>query len=614
MSEVNVTQSENLNTTQVDQVDKLSGDAPTPVVRSKLSSLKMVFSYMLNYKAILFGAAAALLLAVAATLTLFRSLEFLIDAGFGADDATDIAPYFMFGFVLIFVLAIATGIRFSLITRLGERVVADIRITVHEHLLSLSPVFFEDNRPSEIASRLTADTTLIQTVVGSSLSVALRSGLNVIGALILILLLNPKLILTIFGIVLITVVPIIFFGRKVRKLSRSSQDKIADVGSLANEAFGAIQVVQAFTREEQQKARFSNAVESAYDVAKKRIKARAWMMVLVILLIFGFINFGLWRGAEAVIAGNLSGGQLATFMGLAGLLASSIAALVEVFSELQRAAGAADRITELLNTESDLPIAHNPIPLPQPCQGVVKFDRVSFAYPSKPNTLALDNFSLDLPANKTIALVGPSGAGKSTCLQMLLRFFDPQQGNISVDGLNIRDLDPKSLRAQISLVPQETIIFADTIKANVLFGRPDASDAELKAALDAALCTDFVDALPEGINTHLGERGIRLSGGQRQRIAIARAVLRSAPILLLDEATSALDSESEQKVQQALDFLMQNRTTLVIAHRLATVRKADQIVVLDQGKIVAQGKHDELIESDGLYARLAKLQFTSNEN
>jgi len=614
MTEANTNQNEARNTDSPVQSNDTHADKPKPTTRKKLSSLKMVFSHMLHYKAILCGAALALLVAVAATLTLFRSLEFLIDAGFGADNATDIAPYFLLGFVVIFVLAIATGIRFSLITRLGERVVADIRISVHKHLLSLSPVFFEANRPSEIASRLTADTTLIQTVVGSSLSIALRSGLNVIGALILILLLNPQLILTIFAIVLITVVPIIFFGRKVRKLSRSSQDKIADVGSLANEAFGAIQLVQAFTREEEQKTRFGEAVESAYAIAKKRIRARAWMMVLVIMLIFGFINFGLWRGAEAVIAGGLSGGQLATFMGLAALLASSIAALVEVFSELQRAAGAADRITELLNTQSDLPIAHKTIPIPQPSQGIIKFDRVCFAYPSKPDILALNDFSLDMPANKTIALVGPSGAGKSTCLQMLLRFFDPQSGNIYLDGLNIRDLDPKDLRAQISLVPQETIIFADTIKANVMFGRPDANDEELKAALDAALCTEFVDALPEGIDTHLGERGIRLSGGQRQRIAIARAILRKAPILLLDEATSALDSESEQKVQQALDFLMQNRTTLVIAHRLATVRKADQIVVLDQGRIVAQGKHHELIETDGLYARLAKLQFASTSD
>jgi ATP-binding cassette, subfamily B, bacterial len=575
-----------------------------------LGSLRMIFAYMLPYRGLMAAALIALLVSSAATLTIFRSLEFVIDGGFGADSTDDIGYYFQIGFVLIGILSVATFFRFMAVSLLGERVVADMRMAVHAHLLGLSPAFFEENRPSEIASRLTADTTLIQTVVGSSLSVALRSSINVVGTLILILLFSPAMIGTILAIILFTVIPVVYYGQKVRKLSRSSQDKIADVGTMANEAFGAIQVVQAFTREKEEISRFGGAVEAAYAIAKKRIRARAWMIGLVIGMIFGFINWGLWSGAEAVVEGSLTGGQLATFMGLAALLASSIGALSEVFSELQRAAGAAARIAELIATEPDLPVAEHPTPLNDPFRGVVAFENVSFAYPSKPGIWALRDFNLEAKSGETVAIVGPSGAGKSTTLQLLLRFFDPQEGRVSVDGLDLLDIEPRDLRSKLSFVPQDTVIFAETIESNVRFGRPDASDEDVKAALDAALCSEFVDPLPEGAKTYLGERGIRLSGGQRQRLAIARAILRDAPILLLDEATSSLDSEAERKVQAALDQLMKGRTTLVIAHRLSTVRKADKIIVMEEGGIVASGTHDDLVSDGGLYARLAQLQFT----
>ncbi len=578
----------------------------------KLGSLKMIFSFMSQYKGLMIGALIALLISSGATLTIFRSLEFMVEGGFGADKAEEVQPYFIIGFYLIGILAASTFFRFLFVSTLGERVVADIRKKVHEHLLGLSPAFFESNRPSEIASRLTADTTLIQTVVGSSLSIALRSSINIIGSVILILLMAPAKIISILGILAVTMLPVIIFGKKIQKLSRSSQDKIADVGTMANEAFGAIQVVQAFTREPEEKARFGSTVEEAFAVAKKRIRARAWMMAMVIGIVFGFINYGLWSGAEAVVEGNLTGdeiGKFVTFMGLSIVLASSFGGLSEVISELQRAAGAAGRLSDLLETLPDLPVAKHPQPLPDPSRGEVSFKNVSFSYPTKPDTLAVKDFSLKAKSGETIAIVGPSGAGKSTTLQLLLRFFDPQSGAIYIDGHDLLDIEPQNLRSKMSFVPQDTIIFAETIEANTRFGRPGATDEEVKTALDAALCTEFIEGLPNGIKTYLGERGIRLSGGQRQRLSIARAILRDAPILLLDEATSALDSEAEVKVQKALDELMKGRTTIVIAHRLSTVRKADKIIVMEEGGIVASGTHDDLVKGGGLYARLANLQF-----
>lgn len=584
---------------------------PTPLmIIRRLSSLRMVLRFLTPYKWHLSGGVLALLISTAFTLAIFRSLEWLIDGGFGGSDPDAIAPYFIAVFAGIVILAIATFFRVLLVTLLGERVVADIRKAVHTHLLGMSPAFFETNRPSEIASRLTADTTLIQVVVSAAIPVALRSSLQAIGALVMVIILNPILVGAILGLTILVMLPVFYFGKKVRILSRSSQDRIADVGALANETYGAMQVVQAFTREKEEIARFSSRVESAYAVAKKRIMARSWMVLIIVALVYGFLNYGLWLGAKAVIVGGLTAGELATLLALGVLIASSMASVSEVLTILQRAAGAAGRLAELLATESELPIAENPIKLEHTTKHSVQFESVSFAYPSKPGIMALKDFSLKVNPGQTIAIVGPSGAGKSTVLQLLLRFFDPQEGVVKVDQNDIRDLSQEDLRSMIGFVPQESVIFADSLEANVRFGRPDASAEEVKEALEAACCTNFIEALPKQADTYLGERGVRLSGGQRQRLAIARAILRNAPILLLDEATSSLDSEVENKVQEALERLMKNRTTLVIAHRLSTVRMADKIIVLENGSIVATGTHDELVADGGLYARLAKLQFS----
>ncbi len=583
------------------------------VVLKSMSSLRMIFHYMWNYKGLLFAGIFALLMTSLCTLAIFRSLEWIVDGGFGAQSPEAIKPYFLAIFGVIAVLAVSTFFRFLLIALLGERVVADIRRAVHKHLLTMPPSFFEANRPSEIASRLTADTTLIQAVVSGVIPMSLSSLLQAVGALVMIVLISPTLIFAMLGLLVLIMLPVMYFGKKVRVLSRASQDRVASVGTLANEAYSAIQVVQAFTREEEENERFSRTVRNVYLVAKKRIMTRASLVLITTVLVYVSLNLGLWTGAAAVFSGSITGGELVTLLGLGGLAATSIASLGEVITVLQRAAGAAGRLSELLAIRSSLPVKEKPAELADTFDQAIAFDNVSFAYPSKPGIHALKQFSMAVLPGETVAIVGASGAGKSTVLQLLLRFFDPQEGTVTFAENDIRNLSLQDLRAKFAFVPQEAALFANTIEANVLFGRPTASTEELIAALDAANCTDFIKALPDGIKTYLGERGVRLSGGQRQRLAIARAILRNAPVLLLDEATSSLDSESEDAVQKAIEALMENRTTIVIAHRLSTVRKADKIMVLDEGSIVATGKHNELVAQGGLYARLAKLQFTDIE-
>lgn len=594
--------------TKMSHPDSLE-EAPPRAGAKKLKALRLLLGFVRPYKLMMAGALTALVIAAGATLAIFKSFGLIIDHGFAAESVATIDRYFLGLLAVVAVLAVSTYFRFKLVTILGERVVADIRTAVHSHLIGLNPSFFEENRPGEIASRLTADTTLIQAVVGSSASIALRNLLMFLGGVVLLLLISPKLLGLIALVVPVVVGPLVIIGRRVRKLSRHSQDRIAEVGAMANQALDAIQTVQAFTREHEERSRFFDAVEAAFDTARQRISVRAGMTAVVILLVFGAIDLVLWQGAKDVIAGVMTGGELASFVGLSIIVSGAVGALSEVYGDLQRAAGASERLAELLAVRSTLVVKDPPTPLPSPSRGEVVFQGVSFNYPSRPDDRALEDFSLAIRRGETVALVGPSGAGKSTVLQLLLRFFDPQEGLVLVDGVDVRDVDPKALRERMSVVPQETVIFADTVAENVRYGRPGASEDEAWAALRAAQCEDFVRALPQGIDSFLGEKGVRLSGGQRQRLAVARAILRDAPILLLDEATSALDSEAERKVQTALEALMQNRTTLVIAHRLSTVRQADRIVVLDEGRIVATGRHDKLIVEGGLYAKLANLQF-----
>ena len=588
--------------------DRPADKSPSEAL-GRLRRLGALTPFLVRHKGLITGAVIALLIAAAATLAIFRSFGALIDHGFAGDDPGRIDLYFLGMLGLIFILAVSTFFRFYFVTILGERIVAEIRAAVHDRVIGLSPEFFETNRPGEIASRLTTDTTLIQTVVGSSASIALRNLLIFFGGSVMLLFLSPRLMAMIVLVVPLVVVPLIVLGRRVRNLSRFSQDRVADVGAMADEAYNAIQIVQAFTHEEVEKRRFRQAVEKAFSTAKSRIKTRAWMTFTVILLIFGAIDFVLWQGAKDVIAARMSGGDLASFVGLSILVAGAVGALSEVYGEIQRAAGAAGRLAELLAMESNIRVPAHPRALPEPPRGIISFEKVTFNYPSKPETAALEDFSLDVAAGETVALVGPSGAGKSTVAQLLLRFFDPGTGRVLVDGVDIREVDPRDLRSRLAVVPQETVIFGTSAMENIRYGNPDAGDEEVIAAAEAAAAHDFLAALPEGYDTFLGEKGTRLSGGQRQRLAIARAVLRDAPILLLDEATSALDSEAERAVQNALDRLMIGRTTLVIAHRLATVLRADRIIVMEHGGIVDEGRHEALLAKGGLYARLAALQF-----
>jgi ATP-binding cassette subfamily B protein len=583
--------------------------SPLPTTR-RLGDLRLVWDRVLAYPRQLAIALAALTTTSAATIGIPYGFKRVIDRGFTPGGEGSVASSFHYLLMIVAVLAIATAIRFYFVSWLGERVVADIRTQVQAHLLGLTPRFFEENRPSEIASRLTSDTTLIEGVVGSTVSIALRNTFTGIGGMIYLFALSPKLAgMLLLGIPLI-ILPVTVLGRRIRNLSRASQDRVADVGSLVTETLGAMKIVQAFGQEPREAQRFTVAVDATLAAAKRRIALRAVMTAIMIFLIFGSITLVLWEGATDVAAGRITGGAIAAFVLTGGIVAGAFGALTEVYGDLLRGAGAAGRLAELLREQPEITRPAAPIPLPVPVSGALTFDHVRFHYPTRPEVAALEDFTLAVRAGETVAVVGPSGAGKSTLFQLAERFYDPAEGRILLDGVDLREADPAAVRAQIAMVPQDTVIFGASARDNLRYGQWEATDDELWAAAEVANAADFLRALPQGLDTNLGEGGARLSGGQRQRVTIARALLRNAPILLLDEATSALDAESERLVQQALERLMENRTTLVIAHRLATVRAAQRIVVMDQGRIVEEGNHATLIGRGGLYARLASLQFS----
>ncbi|MCF8177379.1 MAG: ATP-binding cassette domain-containing protein [Sulfuritalea sp.] len=576
------------------------------------SSARVFVSLLKPYRSRVLVAAIALVVAALAMLGVGQGLRAVIDRGFSAGDPAWLDRALMMMFGVIALLAAATYLRFYNVSWLGERVTADLRRRVFDHLLSLPPSYFEQGRTGAVISRLTSDTTLIEQAIGSSLSIALRNLLILIGGLVMLFTTNLKLTLMVLGGVPLVVAPIVLFGRRVRRLAKISQDRVADLGSRIDETIHEIRIVQAYGHEDADRHDFATLVESGFTTSLERIRNRATLVVAVLILVFGAISLILWVGGHDVLAGDISPGQLSAFVFYAALVAGSVGALSETWGDLQRTAGATERLLELLAARPDITVPESPAMLPARPQGAIRFDDVSFRYPSRPDSPALSHFSLDVSPGETVALVGPSGAGKTTVFQLLLRFYDPQSGHLSLDHVALSDADPQAVRSCIALVPQDAVIFATSALENVRYARPDASPEEVRAACVAAYADEFVSQLPQGYDTDLGERGVRLSGGQRQRIAIARALLADRPILLLDEATSALDAESERLVQAALEKLMKNRSTLVIAHRLATVQKADRIVVMDQGRIVETGTHTELVHQDGLYAHLARLQFTSS--
>jgi ATP-binding cassette, subfamily B, bacterial len=554
----------------------------------------------------------ALAVAAAAMLALPQALKNVIDQGFSAANAQAIDRYFGWLLLAAAVFAAFASLRMYLVNWIGERVVADLRSAVYKRVLVMDPAFFEVTKTGEVLSRLTTDTTLIQSLSGIGLSVLLRSTVSFIGSLVLLLLTSLKLALIIFALIPTVLLPMLIFGRRVRRLSRASQDRVADTSGLAGETLNAIQTVQAFTLEELHGRRYDDAVEESFDTAIQRTRVRAWLIAAAIMMTFGAVTLVLWLGARAVLAGTMTGGDLAKFLSYAMFMGTAVGSLSEMWGELQRAAGAMERTVELLQSEPSIVVPEKPTPLSVEPRGAIRFEHLSFNYPSRPDTRALDDFDLEISPGETVAFVGPSGAGKSTVFQLLLRFYDPQAGRILVDDVDIALADPGAVRARIGLVPQETVIFGASARENIRYGRPGASDAEIEAAARAAAADEFITKLPQGYDTFLGEKGARLSGGQKQRIAIARAILKNPPILLLDEATSSLDSESERLVQEALEQLMRQRTTLVIAHRLATAINSDRIVVIERGRIVGIGRHEELLRGNALYARLAALQFGAN--
>ncbi len=589
------------------KTDNINNIDETP--KKSVKEINLLWYFLAPYKKIIFYAFIALVVAASATLAIPQAIRRIVDLGFSSVSIEFINLYFLALLGVAVILALATFARYYLVTWLGERVVTDIRREVFAKVLTLSPTFFEKNRSGDILSRLNTDTTVVQSVVGSTASVALRNVLTLVGGLIMMLYTNWLLTAYVFMLLPFIVAPLILLGRKVRNLSKFSQDKIADASATANETIGAVQTVQSFTQETFENNKYSRVIEGAFDVAILRTRMRAILTFCIILLVFAAVDLVLWLGARDVIAGKISGGELTAFVIYSVLVAGAMGALSEVYGELQRAVGAASRCLEIIATEPDIKAPVDPKKFPDMKVGRLTFDHVNFEYPSRPGQQILSDFNLDVKGGETVALVGPSGAGKTTVFQLLQRFYDPKSGTISMDGVSLSDADPIDVRKHLGIVPQESMIFAASIAENIRYGNQDATDQMILAAAKAARADEFIDRLPEGMDTYLGERGTRLSGGQRQRIAIARAILQDAQVLLLDEATSALDAENEKLVQQALEKLMQNKTTLVVAHRLATVLKADRIVVMDHGKIIESGNHEQLLKAGGLYAHLAGLQF-----
>ena len=603
---------------------ELERDAEHRAKARSIRPLARLFPFVFRYKGLLAAFTLFLVLASALTLLLPAAFRLVVDCGFGgAPDAAicrkmafgdDLTGYFLAGFIVAVGLGLASAFRYYFISRLGERVVADIREAVYGHLLGLSPSFYVNVRTGEVLSRLTTDTTLIETLVGSSISVALRTTATTIGALVLMFFVSWKLSLMMLAVGPLMLGPIFFFGRRVQRLSRASQDSIAAASGRASESLGAIETVQAFTREKQEDEIFRSAVEATFDVALKRITVRAFMTGVIFSFVLGGLIAVLWFGATQVQSGAITPGAMTQFVMYAFVAVSGVGMLTETYAEVMRAAGATERLMELLSAQSDIKAVEPVAIAPAPLKGDLSFRNVAFAYPARPTMPALKGVSVDFASGKTTALVGPSGAGKSTIFQLLLRFYDPQAGAITIDGVDIRHLDPSALRNAISIVQQNAPLFAGSAADNIRFGRPGATDDEVRAAAIAANAHEFISALPQGYETPLGQGATTLSGGQRQRLAIARAILRDAPIVLLDEATSALDSESERLIQIAFERISKGRTSIVIAHRLATVLKADRIVVMDQGEIVDQGTHCELLARGGLYAHLAELQFSAGRD